>query len=149
MSANTAAPTEPELSEEQIEKAKEAKRQMEEIKETAPRYDVEYHVNDTGRSGPLDDSDEKAVMTAHGMLNSDLDGQAHVPINTTIDREHSPEGVISVMITVAVNAKRHTFEDGKAKAAWLADPRSKHWLWCCKPFETKDERETRNFYNER
>lgn len=111
-----------ELTEEQIEEALEFKREMERIEREEPRYDVEYDVSSS--------NERDMVMEAHGRLNDDLDGQNHVPINTTVEDRGS------VMITVAVNEKKSAFEN--CEAVWLVDSRSRHHLWCVKKFDTED-----------
>jgi len=98
------------------------------IEETAPIYDVEYQVNT--------ENERDAVMKAHGMLSNDLSDHFNVPTNTTFDSKIVGDGKSSVMITVAVEAKRSVFKN--SEVAHLVDPRSKHWLWCVKEFKTDE-----------
>lgn len=139
MSTTQAPKTFPGLTDEQLAEAERTKAKLEQIENDAPRYDVEYHVSTPKDTGLLSDWEGQVAMAAYGMLNSDLDNQIHVPIRTTVDKEHSPEGVVSVMITVAVESKRMVFDEGKAEWSILVDPREKHWMWCCKDYETETE----------
>jgi hypothetical protein len=114
-----------EFTDEQLEEAIKAKREMERIEREEPRYDVEYDVKSN--------SDSDKVMEAHGLLNDDLDGQNHVPITTTVENRDGG----TVMITVAAEVKKSVFDN--CKAVWLVDPRSKHQLWCETEYDTEDE----------
>lgn len=101
------------------------------LEEEAPRYDVEYYVDA--------DDDRDAVMKAHGLLMDDLGEKNHVVITTSVNDFSAPGDQYGVMITIAGEVRKHTFE--VAEAAYLADGGNKHYLWCITDYEIPEEPE--------
>lgn len=104
-------------------------RELERIESEAPRYDVEYYIDA--------DSDQEAVMAAHEALRQSLQGFDYVTVTTTSNQESAPEDRFGVMITVAAEVRKHSFES--AEAVYLADSGNKHCLWCLTDYEIPEE----------
>lgn len=99
------------------------------LEKEAPRYDVEYYIEASDK--------QKAIMKAHGLLMDDLGDKDHVVIMTDVNSFSAPDEKYGVMITVAAEVRKQSFEG--EEAVHLVDSGNKHYLWCLTDYEIPEE----------
>lgn len=119
--------SQPEASEEMTEQIENYVVELERIEEEAPRYDATYHVKPDVEHTPISEK-QIAMSKAHGEVREDIGDLDFVPTMTSVAEDRTPEGVYSVMVTVAAEVKKKTFE--RAEEVYVVESGNKTHEWC-------------------